>query len=199
MGLLCEFDPTDLGCPEYLEQEVLDETIIEYVDYTSACIAFVQTFLKVARLEVPVDTGYLRSTLSADTDGWECKAWTDCEYAQYVEYGTWRQRAQPYFEPAIEEGIAAFLEEAGIAIDEALQMIEAEAAAIMDAAMAEGEEIFGENLLGMAAGGLMGMAMLFLLFPVFLFLYGIMEPFNILTTGKEYGELGGIMPDIIIT
>ena len=59
------------------------------VDYTGACEAFVETFLEVALDLVPVDTGYLYSTISADTDGYFCWAEATAEYAQYVEYGTW--------------------------------------------------------------------------------------------------------------
>lgn len=102
MGLLVEFDViNDFG--------FLDETE-EYgimPDYSEGCKVFVEVFLKVARELVPVDTGYLKHTLEAECDDTSCKAETDCEYAQYPEFGTWCQSAQPYFTPAIEAGLLA--------------------------------------------------------------------------------------------
>lgn len=69
---------------------------------------FCDTFIEVSTAYCPVDTGYLRSTLTADTDGFAwAECYTDCEYAQYQEYGTWCMGAQPYFEPAIAEAFAA--------------------------------------------------------------------------------------------
>ena len=69
---------------------------------------FCDTFIQVSTAYCPVDTGYLRSTLTADTDGFAwAECYTDCEYAQYQEYGTWCMGAQPYFEPAIAEAFAA--------------------------------------------------------------------------------------------
>jgi len=65
MGLYVEFDPVSIGLPEYLEQEVDEEVISVEIDYADACDAFVETFLKISTKIVPVDTGFLRSTLSA--------------------------------------------------------------------------------------------------------------------------------------
>lgn len=103
MGLYCGFDlSNDFGFTEATEEYGI------IPDYSEGCAVFVDTFLQVSTSMVPVDTGYLRSTLTASTDGnfW-CEAETICEYAQYVEYGTWRQRAQPYFTPAIEAALDA--------------------------------------------------------------------------------------------
>lgn len=97
MGLLCEFDVVaDFG--------FLDETE-EYgivPDYSEGCEIFVEAFLKYSHQLVPVDTGYLRSTLDAGSSDTSCYAETDCEYAQYVEYGTAYMADQPYFTPALE-------------------------------------------------------------------------------------------------
>lgn len=103
MGLYASFDViNDFG---YIEAT---ETYNVRPDYGPGCDVFVDTFLSVADSLVPVDTGYLQSTLSADTDGNSfCEVETDCEYAQYPEYGTWCQAAQPYFTPALEEALAA--------------------------------------------------------------------------------------------
>ena len=72
------------------------------IDYSEALDEFCSTFDSEATNWCPVRTGYLCSTISSDHDGEivaEC--WADAEYAQYVEYGTWKMAAQPYFEPAI--------------------------------------------------------------------------------------------------
>lgn len=102
MGLLVEFDViNDFG--------FLNETE-EYgivPDYSEGCEVFVKTFLEIARKLVPVDTGYLKHTLEADCDDTSCRAETYCEYAQYPEFGTWCQSAQPYFTPAVEAGLLA--------------------------------------------------------------------------------------------
>lgn len=102
MGLLVEFDViNDFG--------FIDETE-EYgiiPDYSEGCEVFVEVFLEVAKELVPVDTGYLKHTLEAECDDISCRAETDCEYAQYPEFGTWCQGAQPYFTPAVEAGLLA--------------------------------------------------------------------------------------------
>lgn len=72
------------------------------IDYTRAIDAFSNTFMKISREEVPVDTGYLQSSLHCSGFGMVIEAEATAEYAQYVEYGTWCCPAQPYFYPAIE-------------------------------------------------------------------------------------------------
>lgn len=103
MGLYCEFDViNDFG---YLD-ETEEYSIIP--DYSDGNDVFISVFLRTARELVPVDTGYLKSTIQADSDGDSfCYCETNCEYAQYVEYGTYKMGAQPYFEPAIEAALAA--------------------------------------------------------------------------------------------
>lgn len=75
-------------------------------DYNPGCAIFCSVFEKVAKELCPVDTGNLQQSLTADTDGMTyCEAITNCEYAQYQEYGTWCMPAQPYFEIALETAI----------------------------------------------------------------------------------------------
>lgn len=88
MGLLAEFDVID-------DFGYLDETE-EYgivPDYSEGCQVFIETFLKISTELVPIDTGYLKSTLKADCDDTSCRVETNCEYAQYPEFGTWCQAA----------------------------------------------------------------------------------------------------------
>lgn len=57
-----------------------------------------------AKKECPVDTGYLRNSITHETsvDGTAYAAviGTNTEYAKHVEMGTSKQRAQPYLKPA---------------------------------------------------------------------------------------------------
>ena len=106
MGLYAEIDIVgDWGFPSDVtggDDEIGYKSVP--VDYSEACRVFVFPFIEVATELVPVDTGYLRSTINADTDGISiCYAEATAEYAQYVEYGTWCMMAQPYFEIALEK------------------------------------------------------------------------------------------------
>ena len=97
MGLIFEMSVYDLG---YIENT---QDIELYPNYEEGCRVFCDTFLEEARARCPVRTGYLRSTISADyTSTYDIICEAEADYAQYVEYGTSRQSAQPYFEPALQ-------------------------------------------------------------------------------------------------
>ena len=195
MGLYASFTPEQLGYPVTLEQELLGEIAVVEVDYSAACEAFCETFLDVATDLVPVDTGYLQSTIAANTDGFFCECMADAEYAQYVEYGTWKMDAQPYFTPALEEGLAAFQEVAGEALDEAQEEMEEICEAIMDSAAAA---FGGEGFLGELGGILMGGLMLWLMFPILVNIYAILDSLNPNSKfGSEGAGRGSV--DVIIT
>ena len=192
MGLYVSFTPSDLGLPTYLDADVMGEHAEVEVDYSSACDAFCEVFEDIATSLVPVDTGYLQSTISADNDGFQCEAEATAEYAQYVEYGTWKMIAQPYFEPALNEGLEAFIDEAQEAVNEAQEILEEICETIIaeaQLALGGGEEGgFMEDLLGMTAG----MLALLVLFPLLVMLYGIFDTlFNINTTPNYSGDYGG--------
>lgn len=109
MGLYVEFDVGDYGLVSETEALVADMVpIFINMKWAPACEAFVKTFKEEAIKLVPVDTGYLRSTIDAGTDGYRCWAEVSAEYAEYVEYGTWFMGAQPYFEPALKKAMQAF-------------------------------------------------------------------------------------------
>jgi len=80
-------------------------------DYTMGNWIFKNTFDSVIRSNCPVRTGNLLSSIKCYIDGLDIILYTDCEYAQFVEYGTWKQDAQPYFEQAIETAINSAYDE----------------------------------------------------------------------------------------
>lgn len=202
MGLMIEFSPQDLGFPEYAEMSVLGIDLSEPIDYTFACDAFVNTFLSVSRSTVPVDTGFLRSTLDAYYDfSFNCTAITICEYAQYVEYGTWKQRAQPYFEPALQEALSAFTLEAQAAYSSAMAIVQWEAEMLMEEFQSkqEGQGGFGIGIGGGLGQIFVGIGLMILLFPIMLGLYGLLEPFRILAGERNDNSISGsVMPEVII-
>ncbi|MCW3994599.1 MAG: HK97 gp10 family phage protein [Candidatus Bathyarchaeota archaeon] len=51
---------------------------------------------------VPVQTGYLQSTIYAKSQDWQIQVGAEATYATYVEFGTRYMRAKPYLTPAIE-------------------------------------------------------------------------------------------------
>lgn len=56
-----------------------------------------------AKMAVPVDTGRLRSSITADEkEPLHYEVGTNVEYAGKVEFGSGRQGAQPYLGPALE-------------------------------------------------------------------------------------------------
>lgn len=98
MGLYVEFNTDDFAYPVELGYGIT-------ADYSAGCRAFVDKFVSEARAMVPVRTGNLMSSISGVDNGNSGMVYTDCEYAQYVEYGTWRNPAQPYFDSAVENAL----------------------------------------------------------------------------------------------
>jgi HK97 gp10 family phage protein len=56
-----------------------------------------------AMRQVPIRTGYLRSTIYAKVQEWVVEIGADATYALFVELGTKYMQAQPYLYPAIQE------------------------------------------------------------------------------------------------
>lgn len=172
MGLRANINAMDQGFP--MTADVGDISIP--VDYSEAAEVFKAVFLDVARELVPVRTGYLKSTIAAEIGEasiGEVTVTASAEYAQYVEFGTYRQMAQPYFIPAIE----AALEEWGLAAqkayDEALE--EAQAAYEAEQAQQQSQEAGGAPVGGGFLGGLVLLGLL-LIFTIFI--EGIKSMFN---------------------
>ena len=59
--------------------------------------------LNYAKTVVPVDTGFLRSTLGVEESGKIVKIVAMAGYASFVELGTYKMGAQPYLRPAYEQ------------------------------------------------------------------------------------------------
>ena len=197
MGLRANINAMDQGFP--MTADVGDISIP--VDYSEAAEAFKAMFLDVARQLVPVRTGYLKSTIAAEIGEasiGEVTAEASADYAQYVEFGTYRQMAQPYFIPAIE----AALEEWGLAAqkayDEALE--EAQAAYEAEQAQQQSQEAGGAPVGGGLLGGL---ALLGLLLIFTIFIEGIKSMFNDTDSRRgsrlAQGDLGSaLFPNIEI-
>lgn len=99
MGLRARIDVlNDWGFPE-------DTPILHLpIKYFNVGEMFASIAENIAVVYCPVDTGFLQSSIhgnGSDTDG---KVEALAEYAQYVEYGTWKMAAQPYFTQAVQYG-----------------------------------------------------------------------------------------------
>ena len=195
MGLYCDFDIiNDYG---FIESTPIFEI---YPDYSDGCQAFVDTFLQMANEFVPVDTGYLKSTLDAGTDGVWCYAETICEYAQYPEYGTWCQSAQPYFEPAIQMALAAAIPLWEMAQMDALY----EEEMLIQEQMAEQQSMMEESgdSGGFGFGGILQMLLMIILVAILTLIEEFFKDFfsNGTSNSSGGGEGGGsvFMPEIYI-
>ena len=197
MGLRANINAMDQGFP--MTANVGDISIP--VDYSEAAEIFKTVFLDVARELVPVRTGYLKSTIAAqigEASIGEVTAEASAEYAQYVEFGTYRQMPQPYFIPAIE----AALEEWGLAAQKAYEeaLEEAQAAYEAEQAQQQSQEAGGAPVGGGLLGGL---ALLGLLLIFTIFIEGIKSMFNDTDSHRgrrlAQGDLGSaLFPNIEI-
>ena len=194
MGLYVSFSITaDWGYPE--EVEGGDENIgyeSVPVDYSEACEAFVSTFLDTALSLVPVDTGYLRSTIDANADGDTCEAEATADYAQYVEYGTVYMDAQPYFEPALEAACAAAAE----AAEEALQEAQEELADLLEDRSAD-IDVGGMMMEGGGGGFLMDFIASFLAILLVSAVKAVIS--SVFGTTKSSVSRSAFVPDVEIT
>lgn len=207
MGLYCEFSfVDDLGYPGELTggDELIGEASV-LVNYSAAVSAFVETFLQVANELVPVDTGYLKSTIDAGGAGDTCWCEATADYAQYVEYGTVYMDAQEYFEPALIAGIEAAGMEIEAAVSEAEDELEAILSDMMNAAMsvAGGGQGGMGGMFSMSWGQFfMGLAIFALavivLFPILVNLYGVLDSLSY-KGGVDGSGGGGGLPEVIIT
>lgn len=67
-----------------------------------------------AKILVPVDTGFLKNSISSDVEELSAEIGPTANYGGYVEEGTSRQGGQPYLRPAFDrrkEGLVKALED----------------------------------------------------------------------------------------
>lgn len=73
-----------------------------------AANAFQQAFMDKINELCPVRTGKLLNSIHCEVDAFgSVEVWADAEYAQYVEFGTWRQAGQSFFSQAMLAGCLA--------------------------------------------------------------------------------------------
>ena len=88
-----------------ISDEIADE-VINAVDKSTSNVH------KGARFRVPVDTGDLRKSITKEMNSSrtnpEGEVYTELEYGDDVELGTYKQRAQPYMFPALEDELPKF-------------------------------------------------------------------------------------------
>jgi HK97 gp10 family phage protein len=72
------------------------------IDYSDAINEAIDQFMDAATSDVPVDTGTLQASISCEKVYMGFTAYADTNYAEYVEYGTYKMEAQPYFEDNLE-------------------------------------------------------------------------------------------------
>lgn len=91
------------------------------VIYDDAFTHFGSAFEETANNLVPVDTGYLKSSIWVSPGDESIEMGADAEYADCVEFGTYKMADQPYFYPAIAAGTDAFMGPADEAINDAVE------------------------------------------------------------------------------
>lgn len=182
------------------------------VDYTNAIDLACEKFEEVANQLVPVDTGYLRSSIRAENDGHSMVFfYAEADYAQYVEFGTFRMPAQEYFRPAVEAALDILLGEAMAAQQWATEIVQSFAENIfyygfgVGAANIGGDTGFMEAMIagkspmtamstkylstsGFIGGMIGGIAMLALFFVPMLYLYGTLETIGSALFGDGEGS-----------
>ena len=179
MGLRASFSMDDLGYAPYTSELGI------FIDYSDGCEVFASTFERVAKDLVPVDTGYLRSTLRGESFGDGCVCETKCDYAQYVEYGTIRMAAQPYFEPALLAAYNAAEPYWDSAVEEALmeeeELLEEEEE---EANKSTGARVSARGMRGMGGGfgGFLGMIVAAIIVG---FIQGLMNALSDITGGGK--------------
>lgn len=62
-----------------------------------------------AQEEAPIVTGYLASSITATIDEFRAEVQPAAEYAAFVEFGTYKMRAQPYLIPAANKNEPRFV------------------------------------------------------------------------------------------
>ena len=224
MGLYCQYDILQNPAfnaevsAEIMEADEFGNIVPtgEYetmeVDYSKALDLACAKFEEVVHQLVPVDKGYLSSSIWADHDGYSTVFfYAEADYAQYVEFGTWKMSAQEYFRPAVEAALDILLNEAQSAQAWATEIVQSLAENIfyygfgVGAANIGGDTGFMEAMVagkspmtamsteylstsGFIGGMIGGIAMLALFFVPMLYLYGTLETIGSAFLGNGEGS-----------
>lgn len=78
-------------------KEELDKKIARALEAVGAAA---ETYAKEL---CPVDTGHLRDSITHSVDDNAVYLGSDVEYAPYVEFGTYKQKPQPFMGPAMQD------------------------------------------------------------------------------------------------
>jgi HK97 gp10 family phage protein len=73
-------------------------------------VAMAEEIADIAREKAPVDTGFLRDHIKALHFAKHSRVDATAKYSGYLEFGTYRMKAQPFLRPAIREGQRQILE-----------------------------------------------------------------------------------------
>lgn len=196
MGLYAEFSPDDFGFPSDFSSSTDYGDVYVEVDYSEALEAAVGVFMDEATSRVPVDTGYLRSTIDASSNGESASFSAGAEYAQYPEFGTWCQAEHPYFRPALQAAIDTFVNYAQEAINEAQAEYNDEMNFLRTEA---GEEGGGGGGIS-SEGGLAGLGMKLMLFILLISvaIVGMEIASSMLGNKNSTPSFGGIDADSLV-
>ena len=147
MGLRCTVDPVvNLNYPSATPSLGL------YIDYGDGCDAFLDTFFDIVYDLCPIDTGELIGSIDGFTDGESVEVYADADYAQYVEYGTSKMEAQPYFRPALASALERAKRDWQEAVDEAMEEEAQILAELSGGGDEEEDEEGGDGLTRLAVG-----------------------------------------------
>lgn len=125
------------------------------IDYSDAVREAIDEFMDAATSDVPVDTGTLQASISCEAEYMGFTAYADTNYAEYVEYGTYKMEAQPYFEDNL-ESVAEELHANCVQIwQDAEQQDREQYQAQIEARMQEAQGLGGESLLGMVLSSML--------------------------------------------
>lgn len=97
-----------------LDMDAIESAIEEALEESANAIE------KGAKNNTPVDTGRLRNSIEAETNGMEANIGTDVYYAGYVHDGTYRMAARPFLFSAADAEIGNLVSNIADAIERLL-------------------------------------------------------------------------------
>ncbi len=90
---------------------------------TEGFLAAARILAATARSYAPVRTGYLKSLIGVEQEGFDVYLVAKAVYSAFVEFGTKRMAARPFIRPALESAAGAALTALGRTLQAALERI----------------------------------------------------------------------------